>query len=82
MLKECYQEKYPELTTNCYKLVGSIPCESNGCPVKDRIEELNAKGIKVDTSFLVLLLHSTCRISSLSPNNYEFLQREAQLKTK
>lgn len=77
MLKECYQEMFPTLKTPCYKKVGEIPCVEKGCLVKDMIEELNRKKIEVNISFLTLLLHSTCRISSLSPHNKEYLQREA-----
>lgn len=79
MAKECYQEMNPELKTPCYKTAGGTPCVADGCPVKDRIMELNLKKIKVDTSFLALLLHSTCRISSLSADNIEFLQRTGRV---
>jgi len=65
----------PQLKTPCYKKAGGIPCLTESCPVKDRITELKLKRIELDVSFLVLLLHSTCRISSLSADNNEFLQR-------
>lgn len=79
MAKECYQEMNPQLKTPYYKKAGGIPCVADGCPVKDRIMELNLKKINVDVSFLVLLLHSTCRISSLSADNSEFLQRTGRV---
>lgn len=79
MTKECYQEMNPELKTPCYKKAGGIPCVAEGCLVKDRIQELKLKKIEVDVSFLVLLLHSTCRISSLSADNMEYLQRTGRV---
>lgn len=75
MAKECYQETYSHLKTPCYKKAGGTPCITNGCPVGDEIDKLKKKKILVDTSFLVLLLHSTCRISSLSSDNNEYINR-------
>lgn len=70
MAKECYQETNPQ--TFCYKSAGGIPCVADGCPVKDKIEYFRELGIVIN---LAMLLDSTCRISSLSPDNNEYLLR-------
>lgn len=69
--KDCRQTNYPEDQTPCFKRAGSLPCTSPGCPVKETIEE---KGI-TNADTIRLLLHSRCRISSLSQDNGEYIKR-------
>lgn len=73
MEKECWQQKMP--STPCFREAGSYPCESSGCTVEDRIKDLQADGSIVTEGMVKLLLHSVCRISSLSPDNDEFRVR-------
>lgn len=74
MTKECYQLKI-EQPTPCFVKAGSKPCSGDDCPVADRIQELNTNGSAVSDSLLKLILHSICRISSLSMDNAEYIQR-------
>ena len=74
MTKECWQMKV-EKPTPCFVLAGSKPCTTEGCPVTIRIEEIRLHGVGVEPTHLNLLLHSECRISSLSRDNQEFKQR-------
>lgn len=74
MTKECWQQKV-ENPTPCFIAAGSQPCINEDCTVTDRIDELKKQGTEISANFLELLLHSVCRISSLSPDNEEFRQR-------
>ncbi|KKQ59463.1 MAG: hypothetical protein US80_C0011G0022 [Candidatus Daviesbacteria bacterium GW2011_GWA2_38_17] len=77
MLKECYQLK-TEQQTPCFIKAGSKPCSGNDCPVANRIQELTASGTAVSIQLFNLMLHSICRISSLSFDNREYRQRTNQ----
>lgn len=72
MAKECYQITNPQMQTPCFKYAGGQPCAADGCPVKDRIKYFKQLGTDIN---LAILLHSACRISSLSPDNHEYLLR-------
>jgi len=70
--KYCWQVDFLPEPTPCFSEAGSIVCESDGCSVSDRIEQLN---IVVTLEWIELLCHSKCRISSLSVENNEYLLR-------
>lgn len=74
MAKECWQLK-AQRPTPCFELAGNKPCEAEGCPVTLRIKEIEQHGVEVSLGHMNLLLHSVCRISSLSLDNIEFRQR-------
>lgn len=74
MVKECYQASHPETWTPCFKKSGERTCSGETCLVSERITALMKKRVKVDINFVMLLLHSTCRMSSLSQDNEEFRQ--------
>lgn len=80
MTKECWQLKVVD-PTPCFKKAGRAVCANHGCPLSDRLEQLKERGVEVDSAHLRLLLHSTCRISSLSADNFEFLKRIKQIKS-
>jgi hypothetical protein len=44
--------------------------------VETRVEELEGRGIKIDEWWKNMLPHSTCRISSVSLDNEEYLERK------
>lgn len=73
--KECFQLTSLPKPTPCFQKAGGIPCEGEGCPVTDRINELKGKGIEISEWWKKMLPHSVCRISSLSRDNAEFNQR-------
>lgn len=75
MDKECLQIISTAGPTPCFMKAGSIPCETPGCPVQDRIEELRQDKVRIDGWWSEMLLHSRCRISSLSKDNQEFKER-------
>lgn len=77
MPKECYQLK-TEQQTPCFIKAGSKPCSGDDCPVANRIQELSANDTAVSNSLFNLMLHSICRISSLSFDNWEYRQRTNQ----
>ncbi len=80
MDKECWQLKNLSEPTPCFRLAGNTPCYTPGCSVIDRIDELKRNGIEIDSWWLNILPHSACRLSSVFPNNQEFLQRINQPK--
>lgn len=73
MTKTCWQEKV-ETATPCFYRGGGVPCSEDDCLVDKRIKNIGGVD-KVSTAFLNLLLHSCCRMSSLSKDNSEFLER-------
>lgn len=74
--KYCWQIDYLSEPTFCFKRAGELPCKEEGCPVTDKIEELEAEGIRVGLDWIQnMLVHSRCRISSLCSNNQEYLER-------
>lgn len=78
MVKECWQLRPRTETTPCFKLKGGSPCSGADCPVDDSLREMNIPGPGVEsrtTRLANLLVHTTCRISSHSPKNAEFLER-------
>ncbi len=81
MNKECWQLENLLEPTPCFKQAGNTPCDTPGCSVIDRIKELREKGVKIDAWWLNILPHSACRLSSVCPNNQEFLQRTSQSNT-
>ncbi len=81
MAKECFQLISLPEPTPCFKKAGATPCETEGCPVIDRINELRKRDIKIDDWWKNMLSHSVCRISSLSRDNSEFKQRLLRLKS-
>ena len=80
-MKECWQLINLEKPTPCFKKAGNTPCNAPGCPVIDKLKELKELGLPVDEWWLKMLPHSVCRISSLSPDNQEYLQRVNQIVT-
>lgn len=79
-MKECIQLTLPK-PTPCFKIAGGTPCITPGCPVKDMMGELKREQLKVDELWIGLLVHSRCRISSLSQDNGEFRERLRNLKS-
>lgn len=75
MEKYCWQIHYLETPTPCFIRAGTKPCESMGCTITNRLEELAERGIEQTLGWISLLSHSACRISSLSPDNSEYLTR-------
>lgn len=83
-VKECYQIKYPDLTTPCFGFVGNTPCSAPTCAVEIELNEIEAEAarrkIEIDyergvPDVVSLLLHLKCRLSSSSRNNQEFRDR-------
>ena len=69
--KECRQLKV-DMPTPCFRRKGRRSCSGDDCLVESRVEELG-----YDSPGMVeLLLHSRCRISSLSQDNAEYLERD------
>ncbi len=75
--KFCWQRDYLLNPTPCFKQAGNRPCEATDCLISERMQELQAGGILVDHSFIQLLAHSRCRLSSLPNNKHEFQKRLA-----
>jgi len=76
----CWQRDFLETPTNCYIKVGNYPCETEGCPVDNAIDELEIGGYRVTTEVIELYCHSRCRLSSLSTDNSEYNKRKAVIK--
>jgi hypothetical protein len=72
-LKICYQQTYLPEPTFCFKEAGYHPCDASNCLVESAIEKIPF----VYQSLIEQLCHSVCRISSVSQDNQEFLQRMA-----
>jgi len=75
--KHCWQTAYLPTPTPCFKRAGGIPCTAPGCSVDDVVGALKTKEIAITLYWINLLCHSTCRISSLSADNDEYLARMA-----
>jgi len=75
MGKICYQNIVGIGPTPCYIRAGNHPCETPGCPVGDRVLKIYESGRKPSDYLILLLLHSICRLSSLSGDNQEFFKR-------
>lgn len=75
MNKECWQLAQGTFTP-CFLRKGSLPCSAPDCLVETRVEELEGRGIKIDEWWKNMLPHSTCRISSVSLDNEEYLERK------
>ena len=75
--KHCWQTDDLPTPTPCFKRAGGIPCTASGCPVDDAVDALKTKKIAVTPYWINLLCHSICRISSLSNDNVEYLERMA-----
>ena len=73
--KVCYQNIRNIGPTSCYIKAGNSPCETEGCPVEEAIVRILEQGLTPSDDLIWLLLHSRCRLSSLSPDNQEFLKR-------
>ena len=76
--KHCWQLDFLPKPTPCCIHAGGTPCEAKGCLVDDA---LNGRQVEIssldDVLFVADLCHSVCRISSMSEDNAEFLQRMA-----
>lgn len=77
-MKECLQLEVDK-PTPCFVKAGNMPCVTEGCTVKDRINELSSWDIDPPNDFAELLLHSQCRMSALSEENDEFIERISSL---
>ncbi|MBT6899184.1 MAG: hypothetical protein HOA24_04310 [Candidatus Pacebacteria bacterium] len=76
--EKCWQIRHPDEQTACFKNAERMPCSPDNCFVEDAI---NSGGI-VDLDSIKPLLHSECRMSSVSEDIYEFAQRMASLGEK
>lgn len=75
MPKECWQLK--KGPTPCFTKKGGVPCSNPTYLVQESIDRYlsnkRRKGSKrIDPGLIALLLHSVCRISSLSSDNAEY----------
>jgi len=70
-MKECYQLKEILPQTNCFRRKGSVPCDENDCLVEKGIQETKTTSLTT----ISLMLHSRCRISSLSSDNQQYYSR-------
>ena len=77
--KFCWQKDYLRVPTPCFKLAGNRPCETAGCSVDEKVQELQARGIAISLDWIEKLAHSRCRLSSLSKDNHEFQKRLANI---
>lgn len=66
MSKECWQLTNLAEPTSCFKDLKG-PCLEDDCLVERRIQELTDMGIEVDDGWRLILPHSACRKSYLSP---------------
>jgi hypothetical protein len=74
--KPCFQQNFLILPTPCFIRAGSTPCESSGCLVSDALNGKKVEQTNFDDMVLIEgLCHSACRISSLSEDNDEYLER-------
>lgn len=76
--EKCWQIRHPNEQTACFRNAGRIPCSSDNCLVEDAV---NSGGI-VDLDSIKPLLHSECKMSSVSKDICEFAQRMAGLGEK
>jgi hypothetical protein len=75
MEKECWQLRNLKEPTPCFQKAGGFPCSATSCLVEQRIQGLELKGIEIDGWWKQILPHSVCRMSSLSTDNQEYLER-------
>ena len=71
--KTCWQTYLTE-PTPCFKMAGNSPCDVDDCLVEKAAEEIPC----IYQDLILRLCHSTCRISSVSENNQEFLIRMSE----
>ncbi len=76
--KPCWQIAFLPKPTPCFTRAGGVPCEAPGCPVDDAVAQLQAKGKQVTLDQITQLCHSVCRISSLSEDNGEYIDRMSE----
>lgn len=72
--KTCWQTAYLTEPTSCFKMAGSQPCSPDNCLVEKAAEEIPF----IYQDLIVRLCHAVCRISAVSENNQEFLERMAK----
>lgn len=73
--KFCWQLDVLSKPTSCFKKAGNLPCSNPDCLVINRMLELMGDGFKVDKWWEVFLIHTRCRMSSLSDDNFEYKER-------
>lgn len=73
--KYCYQIDYLSKPMRCFIHAGNTPCESPGCPVDDEARSLQENHVPITLEQVRLSCHLTCRVSSMSTDNDEYLAR-------
>jgi len=72
--KTCWQVEYLPEQTPCFKMAGNYPCSPNECLVEKAAEKIPF----MYQDLILRLCHSVCRISAVSENNQEFIERMAK----
>jgi hypothetical protein len=76
-VKVCWQT-YLQEPTPCFKMAGNRSCSPKDCLVEQAADKIPF----MYQDLILRLCHSICRISAVSENNQEFLERMAENEKK